>query len=170
MRLLMVSESARVRRRAMAALRANEGVRIEEALSAAGAHERALDGDYDVLVIDGDMRPEGGFSVLYELRAHGQLHGVAVPPAIILLGREDDRWLARWAGAAEAYVKPVEAFDLAERIRFLAGRPGAGEVPTTAGETVGRELAMDDVEPSRGRSDPRGSGDHVPGSGRRDRT
>jgi DNA-binding response OmpR family regulator len=98
----------------------------------------------DILVIDGDMRPEGGFSLLYEIRAGAELRGEGVPPAIMLLAREDDRWLARWAGAAEALVKPVDSFVLAKRVEALVRETG-GLVPAAAtGETAMGTLAMDE--------------------------
>lgn len=144
MRVLMVSQSAKVRQRSLAALRVRPDVDVVEASSAPDAHRLLHEHTYEVLVIDGDMRPEGGFSVLYEFRARGELEGVAVPPAIILVAREDDRWLARWAGAAEAYVKPVDPFFLARRVRLLAGETEGTVAPTTPGQTAGEPLAMDE--------------------------
>lgn len=143
MRVLMVSESAMERLRATAALRARPGIRVDEAGSPAEAHRMTQDEDYDALIIDGDMRPEGGFSLLYELRAHGQQVGAPVPPAIMLMAREDDRWMARWAGASEALVKPVDFFFLAKRVEALAREPEAWIPVETAGQTSMRGMAMD---------------------------
>lgn len=143
MRVLVVSSNAAERSRATAALRARPDVEIQEASDAKQAHAAMTDRGFDVLVIDGDMRPEGGQSVLYEIRAAAEFRGAKAPPAIILMGREQDRWLSAWAGAQDALVKPVDSFDLARRVLELAGETGgAVSVPTT-GETAGGTLEGD---------------------------
>lgn len=143
MRVLVVSESAAERLRAAAALRARPGLDVAEASSAADAHRLIDAGDLDCVVMDGDMRPEGGFSVLYEARARAQMTGERLAPSVILVAREDDRWLARWAGADEVVVKPVDSFHVAELVLALLERTGGAVPAETAGVTVGEALSMD---------------------------
>lgn len=144
-RVLVVSSDPAERSRAVAALVGREGVEVEQATDARQAHRAVNADDFDVLVIDGDMRPEGGQSVLYEIRAAAEYGGTKAPPAIILMGREQDRWLSAWAGAQEAVVKPVDSFDLARRVLDLAEETG-GEVAVASPGTVGAPVEAD--EPS----------------------
>jgi DNA-binding response OmpR family regulator len=129
MRVLVVSESADVRSRSTTAMRANPEIELLEAASAGEGHDVLAGGDVDVVVMDGDMRPEGGYSVAYELRAAAELRDEQPPPVIMLMGREHDRWLAHWAGAVAAFTKPVDPFAIAERVADL-GTPDSVPEPT----------------------------------------
>lgn len=144
MRVLVVSEDDAERLRATAGIRARQDVEIVEVSSVDEAHRRTENERFDVLVVDGDMRPEGGFSLLYEIRARGEFLGEGVAPSILLMAREDDRWLARWAGAAEALVKPVDSFVLAKRVDALVAETGGVVTAATPGETALGALAMDE--------------------------
>lgn len=147
MRVLVVGEDAVERTRATAALRARPDVEILEATTAQKAHALVLEEDFDVLIIDGDMRPEGGYSLLYEIRSAAQFHDAVAPPAIVLMDREQDRWLSRWAGAAQAVRKPVDSFDVARRAQELFDETGGAVEVDTAGVSAGRELASDGLPP-----------------------
>lgn len=120
MRVLVVSESEDVRQNATTAM-ALRDAEVTEATSSREARELVIDGGFDVLVIDGDMSPKGGFSLLYELREGAELRGLTTPPALVMMGREQDRWLAAWAGANEVLLKPVDPFQLANRVAGLVG-------------------------------------------------
>ena len=67
----------------------------------------------DVIVADEIASRAGAFALAKELR--GQMHpyeGVIV----ILLDRPQDGWLAKWSGADAWFVKPVDPFELTERV------------------------------------------------------
>lgn len=129
MHVLVVSETPSERARASSALAVLGDVTIDEATAAREAHRMVADADYDVLVIDGDLRPQGGFSLLYEIRAAAELAGTTSPPAVVLLGREGDRWLAGWSGANAVERKPVDPFELARRVREVVGEVPAERAP-----------------------------------------
>lgn len=116
MRILVVSESPSERDRAVSALALIDGAEVDEASGARQATELVMDAQYDVLVVDGDLAPKGGFSWLYELNAAAQLAGVAPPPAIVLTARPQDDWLADWADARGVLRKPVDSFLLADMV------------------------------------------------------
>ncbi len=125
MRVLVVSEDAKERQRATSALALRPDIEVEEADSAEQARRRLLEdgATYDLLVMDGDLQPRGGYAVLYDLRARADLGQFAATPSLVLASREQDLWLGRWAGANELLLKPVDPFVLARRVTALEGAP-----------------------------------------------
>ena len=122
MRVLVVSADPIERLRATSGL----NVDVEHIVECDGVDEaRRLvlaDGAaFDVLVVDGDLDPRGGYALLYELRAHAELTGHAAAPTIVLASRESDRWLTGWAGASAMFLKPVDPFEVAAAVRALPG-------------------------------------------------
>lgn len=125
MRVLVVSEDGKERQRATSALALRPGIEVEEAESAEQARRLLLEEGvtYDVLVMDGDLQPRGGYAVLYDLRARADLGQLEATPSLVLASREQDAWLGRWAGANELLLKPVDPFVLARRVTALEGAP-----------------------------------------------
>ncbi len=122
-RVLVVSADPEERRRAVNAVQlVNEAASVVVA-SAAEFRDRMFiaSDEYDVVIVDGDLHPRGGYAALYDIRARNDLEGRAPTPSIILASRETDRWLARWAGANDMLLKPVDAFALSARITALVG-------------------------------------------------
>ncbi|MDX1657529.1 MAG: response regulator [Nitriliruptorales bacterium] len=149
MRVLVVSERADVRQQAATAL-ALRDAEVTEATTSREARQQVIDGTFDVLVIDGDMSPKGGFSLLYELREGGDLRGESTPPALVLLAREEDRWLAGWAGANEVLIKPADPFRLVKVVADLAGAAAPPAGARASGEQVDALLDEADSESSEG--------------------
>ncbi len=121
MRVLVVSADPIERLRATSAFGPGE-----HAIESAGVDEaRRIVPDavepFDVLVVDGDLDPRGGYAFLYELRAHAELTGWQAPPSVVLASRDADVWLAGWAGASELFLKPVDPFAVAACVRELVG-------------------------------------------------
>lgn len=144
MRVLVVSEDAKERMRATSALTLHEGAEVTEATSAKEARAILREGaTFDVLVVDGDLTPQGGFSFLYEARADADLRGVPTPPSLVMIAREQDRFLSDWAGANELLLKPVDSFELAKRTSALVGETPASSRPgpqTRPGDVSGTEI------------------------------
>lgn len=72
----------------------------------------------DAIVADEFASREGAFSLARTLR------GEPVPfvgAIVILLERPQDAWLARWSGADAWFVKPVDPFEVADRLLELVG-------------------------------------------------
>lgn len=123
MRVLIVSEHQVVRSRAVSMLRSRPDVEVTEAGTTRDAKRLLVDEDFDVLVVDGDLSPQGGFSFLYEFHAHAEHMGTTTPPAVVLTARPEDRWLADWAHAATTLPKPVDPFDVARAVDELTAAP-----------------------------------------------
>ena len=100
---------------------------IERALGTQLRFRAAADGELgiraalrdrpQVVVADEIASRAGAFALAKELRegADDPVGGVIV----ILLERKHDAWLARWSGADAWFVKPVDPFELAERVLEL---------------------------------------------------
>lgn len=120
MRVLIVSPDAAERRRATSAL-VRDDIDVVEAAGGADAAAHLRDATFDVMVVDGDLQPKGGFSWLYELRGQASLQGSEHTPAIVMTARAQDEWLADWAGAEAVVRKPVDGFVVADTVNRLAG-------------------------------------------------
>lgn len=141
MRVLVVSADPVERLRATSAMA--EDIEVVEADGVDDAR-RLVDvaaPRFDVLVVDGDLQPRGGYAFLYELRGAAELGSAVAVPSIVLASRESDRWLAGWAGASELFLKPVDPFDVVAAVRALEGAepPPYGDVGSAAAQ-VGTAL------------------------------
>jgi two-component system response regulator VicR len=74
----------------------------------------------DAVVADEIASRAGAFSLARDLRGAREPYPGAI---VILLDRRHDAWLARWSGADAWYVKPVDPFELADRLVELVSRP-----------------------------------------------
>ena len=142
MRVLVVSTDPSERLRATSAMFADDVELVE--LDSADAARRAITDavvPFDALIIDGDLDPRGGYALLYELRSQAETVGSEPIPAIVLGSREQDRWLAGWAGASALFLKPVDPFELAAAVRALPGSavPAYGDRGSAAAQ-VGTAL------------------------------
>jgi DNA-binding response OmpR family regulator len=73
----------------------------------------------DAVVADEIASRAGAFALARELRgAPDPYRG----PIVIVLERRQDGWLARWSGADAWFVKPVDPFELADRLVELVSR------------------------------------------------
>ncbi|HEY7660843.1 MAG TPA: hypothetical protein VIC58_09630 [Actinomycetota bacterium] len=73
----------------------------------------------DVIVADEIASRAGAFALAKDLRGASEPYPGAI---VILLERAHDRWLARWSGADAWFVKPVDPFELADRlVELVAG-------------------------------------------------
>ncbi len=76
---------------------------------------RLLDaGGADVMVLDGEAQPAGGMGVCRQ--ANDEIYDC--PPALLVIARADDRWLATWSRAQAVVSHPIDPVALA---RELAG-------------------------------------------------
>jgi DNA-binding response OmpR family regulator len=74
----------------------------------------------DVIVADEIASREGAFGLARTLRDDLEPYRGVI---VILLERKHDAWLARWSGADAWFVKPVDPFELADRLLELVTEP-----------------------------------------------
>ncbi|WP_278313293.1 hypothetical protein [Lolliginicoccus levis] len=112
-RVLLYSDDRSIRDRVRAALGTrllpeSAATEYAEAATAGAAVAEVERGSIDLVIADGETAPLGGMGLARQLRDEIK----PCPPIIVLLGRRDDRWLARWSGADGAVPLPVDPFEL----------------------------------------------------------
>jgi DNA-binding response OmpR family regulator len=73
----------------------------------------------DMIVADEIASRAGAFALARDLRGATEPYPGAI---VILLERKHDAWLARWSGADAWFVKPVDPFEVADRLVELVTR------------------------------------------------
>ncbi len=123
-RVLVYSDNARTREQVMLAL----GRRIHPELPELSYLEVAtapvviqhMDaGGVDLAVLDGEASPAGGLGIAKQLKDEIE----DCPPILVLTGRRDDAWLARWSRAEAAVPHPIDPIALGEAVVSLLRSP-----------------------------------------------
>ncbi len=118
--LLLYSTSAQVREQVRQAL----GTRLHrklpplsyvECATAPAAIRLIEQGDIGLAVLDGEATPTGGMGLAKQLRDEVD----PCPPILVLIGREDDRWLAKWSRADAVATQPIDPIALSETVTAL---------------------------------------------------
>ncbi|MFD1507688.1 hypothetical protein FE374_08385 [Georgenia yuyongxinii] len=118
--LLIYSDDVDTRRTVIEAVgrRAAKGlplIRWTEAATHAGVLQKVADGDFALLVLDGEAAKVGGMAVSRQLKS--EIYNC--PPILLLIARPQDAWLATWS-EADAYVSaPLDPIDLQEAVALL---------------------------------------------------
>ena len=89
----------------------------------------------DAVVADEIASRAGAFGMARDLR------GAVDPyrgPIVIVLERKHDAWLARWSGADAWFVRPVDPFELADRLVELI-QASRGPLPERPGQQPGTQ-------------------------------
>lgn len=83
-------------------------------------------GGIDLGILDGEAWPTGGLGLARQMK----FEIPACPPVIVVIGRPDDRWLARWALADGVVSHPIDPVEItAEVVRLLRIRAASPPVP-----------------------------------------
>lgn len=104
--------------------RAGEPIRFLEATNGDEGVRIAIRERPDAIVADELASRAGAFSLARTVRDRSDpFDGVIV----VLLARPQDAWLARWSGADAWFTKPVDPFELTDRLMELVDRRTAKE-------------------------------------------
>jgi DNA-binding response OmpR family regulator len=118
---LLVSPDERSRQLMALAVRSIER-RLDSALRFRAARngelgiKAALRGRPDIIVADEIASRAGAFALARSLRDDAEAYTGII---VILLERKHDAWLAKWSGADAWFVKPIDPFELADRLLEL---------------------------------------------------
>ena len=120
LKILVYSDNARTREKVRSAL----GKRVHPDLpelsyldvATAPVVIATLDkGGIDLAILDGEATPTGGLGLAKQLKDE-----IAVcPPILVLTGRPDDAWLAKWSQAEAAVPHPIDPIRLGEAVASL---------------------------------------------------
>ena len=72
-------------------------------------------GTIDLAILDGEAVPAGGMGIAKQLKDEI----FECPPILVLIGREQDAWLATWSRAEAAVPQPIDPIMLAEAVTRL---------------------------------------------------
>ncbi len=67
-------------------------------------------GEVDLAILDGEAVPAGGMGIARQLK--DEIYGC--PPLLVLIGRQQDAWLATWSRADAAVLYPLDPIQLAD--------------------------------------------------------
>lgn len=113
LRILVYSDDARTRAQVLAAL----GTRLHPDLPELDLLEVATEpvvireisaGGIDLAILDGEATPAGGMGIAKQLKDEVD----PCPPIMVLTGRADDAWLAKWSRAEAALPHPIDPIKL----------------------------------------------------------
>ncbi|HEY1126953.1 MAG TPA: hypothetical protein VGF83_04260 [Actinomycetota bacterium] len=121
MKVLLVSpdpDSRTMTRLAIANIERRLGERLEfvEAADGEVGRRKAWRERPDAVVADEIASRMGAFALARDLRGANDPYPGAI---VILLERRQDEWLAKWSGADAWFVRPVDPFELADRVLEL---------------------------------------------------
>ncbi len=69
-------------------------------------------GGIDLAILDGEATPAGGMGIAKQLKDELDV----CPPILVLTGRRDDAWLAKWSRAEAAVPHPIDPIELGEAV------------------------------------------------------
>jgi len=120
LRVLVYSDNPRTREQVMLAL----GKRVHPDLPELSYLEiatapvviKSLDaGGIDLVILDGEATPAGGLGIAKQLKDEID----NCPPILVLTGRADDAWLAKWSRAEAAVPHPIDPMRLGTAVAGL---------------------------------------------------
>jgi DNA-binding response OmpR family regulator len=76
-------------------------------------------GDIDLAILDGEATPTGGMGLAKQIKDEV----VNPPPIVVLTGRRDDAWLAKWSRAEAAVPHPIDPMRLTDVVTGLLRTP-----------------------------------------------
>ncbi|MGB3356931.1 MAG: hypothetical protein WBB00_29720 [Mycobacterium sp.] len=124
LRILVYSDNPRTREQVQLAL----GKRVHpelpelsylEVATAAMVIKQMDAGGFDLVILDGEASPVGGMGIAKQLKDEIK----HCPPVLVLTGRPDDAWLARWSRAEAAVPHPIDPIRLGDAVVSLLRTP-----------------------------------------------
>jgi DNA-binding response OmpR family regulator len=124
LRILVYSDNPRTREQVRLAL----GKRVHpelpelsyvEVATAAMVIKHMDAGGFDLAILDGEASPFGGMGIAKQLKDEVD----HCPPVLVLTGRPDDAWLARWSRAEAAVPHPIDPIRLGDAVTSLLRTP-----------------------------------------------
>jgi two-component system response regulator CpxR len=131
------------------------GFRVEYAINGVAGYERALDDNFDLILLDSMLPGENSFELL------GRLSSLIPKPIIVVAKGVDDvdMIVCLEMGADDYLVKPVNPRELVARIRAVLRRAGSGANSESLSKSI--KIVVGDVEIDTGTRVVNRSGEQV---------
>ncbi|MDO5728969.1 MAG: two-component system response regulator [Actinomycetaceae bacterium] len=118
--ILLYSDDSDTRKAVMDAvgIRPGKGMpRINwvEAATAEGAIMKFEENDISAIIADGETQKVGGMALLRRIEVEYE----SLPPSLILIARQQDEWLAKFAGTRAVLLTPLDPIQLADSVTAL---------------------------------------------------
>ncbi|OUC16302.1 MAG: DNA-binding response regulator [Alkalinema sp. CACIAM 70d] len=142
MRILLVDDEAEMAE-PLSRMLEKEGYQVEVAYDGDRGDRLAMQGQYDLLILDWMLPQKSGLEICQHVRSRGD-----VTPVLFLTAKDtiDDRVEGLDAGADDYLVKPFELRELLARVRALLRRPAAIVEPVAAAPLTPTTLSVDGLE------------------------
>ncbi|MBW4647902.1 MAG: response regulator transcription factor [Kastovskya adunca ATA6-11-RM4] len=139
MRILLVDDEVELTE-PLSRLLTREGYSVDVAYEGAEGSQLALQGGYDLLILDWMLPKRSGLEICQQLRSQD-----VTTPVLFLTAKDtlDDRVLGLDAGADDYLVKPFELRELLARVRALLRRSAAAEPSNASQRLKVGELELD---------------------------
>ncbi|MEU4342025.1 hypothetical protein AB0H00_12265 [Nocardia sp. NPDC023852] len=117
LRVLVYSSDADTRRQVILALGKHPHSELPEldyleVATAPVVIEQMDAGGIDLAILDGEAAPTGGLGIAKQLKDEID----QCPPVLVLTGRPDDAWLAKWSRAEASVAHPIDPIRLTEAV------------------------------------------------------
>lgn len=146
MKVLVVNQNPGVSAQLTSALIGEQDIELLEVRTPERAVRQLDDvGGFDLVLADADTAPTGGFALSRDIKARERM-GQEVPPVVLLIARDQDKFLAKWSEADAFIIKPPDPFNLhsiiaavveGERVPDLPGVGSTGDLPEVLGVPEG---------------------------------
>ncbi|MDO5035032.1 MAG: two-component system response regulator [Actinomycetaceae bacterium] len=80
-----------------------------------GAVTKFREGDFDLLILDGETQKVGAMALLRRFEVEFD----DVPPSITVLARQQDSWIAKFSGTTKMLYQPLDPIELQEAVAEL---------------------------------------------------
>lgn len=137
MRILLVDDEVELTD-PLSRVLSREGYSVDIAYDGATGNQMALQGDYDLLILDWMLPQTSGLEICQQLRRRGNM-----TPVLFLTAKDtlDDRVQGLDAGADDYLIKPFELRELLARVRAQLRR-----ITSTDAGTLTEKLRVEDLE------------------------
>lgn len=140
MRILLVDDEAELAE-PLSRVLTREGYQVDVAFDGQAGSQLAVNGDYDLLILDWMLPHLSGLDICQRVRSRGD-----ATPVLFLTAKDtlDDRVEGLDAGADDYIIKPFELRELLARVRALLRRPPVLDAPVRSPRLQYEDLELDE--------------------------
>ena len=119
-KILLYSDNSEFRANVIEAVGVRPGAgmpKVEwvEAATEEGAVMKSNEGEFDLLILDGETQKVGAMALLRRLEVEFD----NLPPSITILARQQDSWIAKFSGTTKMLYYPIDPIELQETVAQL---------------------------------------------------